>query len=103
MSSCRKRVKERVPIQHDVTYTHAGKAIDGIGLNVSQRGMFIATERPVPPGAKVLLDLTLPGLSKPLSVRARVVWVCTQEAGSSAIAGMGVQFLVYMLTPHEMV
>ncbi len=89
-----KRVHERVPVQFDVAYTHAGRAIDGIGLNVSQSGMFIATERPIPPGAEVLLDFTPPGPSEPLSVHARVAWVCTQEGGSSAIAGMGVQFLV---------
>ncbi|MFB3076047.1 MAG: hypothetical protein ACE1Z6_12860, partial [Candidatus Methylomirabilales bacterium] len=42
---------------------------------------------------EVLLDFTPPGPSEPLSVHARVAWVCTQEGGSSAIAGMGVQFL----------
>ena len=66
--------------------------------------MFIATERPVQPGEQVLLDFTPPGRSHPLSIRARVAWVCsTQKAEASATAGMGVQFLVYMLTPREMV
>lgn len=103
MSSSQKRIHERVPVQFDVAFTHAGEAADGVGLNVSQRGMFIATDRPVPPGEEILLEFTAPGRSHPLSIRAKVAWVCRQEAEPSATSGFGVRFLVYMLTPSQMV
>lgn len=103
MSSSQRRIHERVPAQFDVAFTHAGEASGGVGLNVSQRGMFIATDRPVPPGEEVLLEFTPPGRSQPLSVRAQVAWVCTQKVEPSATTGFGVRFLVYMLTPSQMV
>ncbi|MFQ5846192.1 MAG: PilZ domain-containing protein [Candidatus Methylomirabilales bacterium] len=102
MSSWRKRFHERAPVHFDVEYSHAGKAGRGIGLNLSQKGMFVATERPPPPDAEVLLRFTPPGLSHPISVRARVTWVRAETAVSSVITGMGVQFLVYTLPPPEM-
>ncbi len=102
MSSSRKRVHERAPVHFAVEYTHAGKTGHGIGLNLSQEGMFIATERPPPPEAEILLSFTPPGVSQPISIRGRVAWVCTEAASSSEITGMGVQFVVYTLTPPEM-
>lgn len=103
MSSSRKRIHERVPVRFDVAFTHAGEATDGVGLNVSQRGMFIATDRPVLPGEEVLLEFTPPGRSQPLSIRAQVAWVSTQRAEPSATTGFGVRFLVYMLSPSQIV
>ena len=103
MSADQKRVHERVPVQFDVAFTHAGKVTDGVGLNLSQRGMFIATGRPVLPREEVVLDFTPPGRTHPLSIRARVAWVGTPNAEPDATAGFGTQFLVYMLTPSQMV
>lgn len=102
MGSSRKRVHDRAAVHFDVEYSHAGRAGHGIGLNLSQKGMFIATERPPPPDAEVLLRFRPPGLSAPISIRARVAWVCEEARASSEITGMGVQFLVYSLTPPEM-
>ncbi len=102
MSSDQKRVHERVPVQFDVAFIHAGEATDGVGLNLSQRGMFIVTGRPVLPGEEAVLDFTPPGRSHPLSIRARVAWVGTPKAEPDATTGFGVQFLVYMLTPSQM-
>lgn len=92
-----RRAHERAPVHFDVEYTHAGKTRRGIGLNLSQRGMFVATEEPPPPDAQVLLRFTPPGFSHPLEIRAKVTWARTDAAVSSAITGMGVRFLVYTL------
>ncbi len=55
--------------------------------------MFIATERPAPPGAEVMLHFALHGLPYPLWVLARVAWTCEAGTEGAAVSGMGVQFL----------
>jgi Tfp pilus assembly protein PilZ len=55
--------------------------------------MFITTDRPTPTGSEVSLFFTLPDLSHPFSVLARVVWARGQETGPGSTTGMGVQFL----------
>lgn len=88
-----RRSNMRAPVKFDVEYAHAGGKARGTCLNVSQGGMFIATEGPVAPGTEVMLRLTPPGVFDPLSVPARVAWVSRDEAGRGAITGMGVQYL----------
>ncbi len=92
VSDAKRRVHPRVPVQFGVEYTHAGRASHGTWFNLSQGGMFIATERPPPWGTEVSLHFTPPGLTQPLSIRARVAWMCTEE-GASAVTGMGLQFV----------
>lgn len=87
----------RLPTHFDVEYTQAGMTSHGTCLNLSQQGMFIATQQPRPLGTELSLRFTPPGSSTPLSVRARVVWMCEQATEASSIVGMGVQFLVYLL------
>ncbi len=102
MSSRQQRVYNRAPVHFDVEFTHAGQTGRGIGLNLGERGMFVATEQPAPPKAEVSLQLAPPGLCTPISIRAGVVWVRREARVSSEIAGMGVRFLAYTLTPREL-
>ncbi|MFQ5960438.1 MAG: PilZ domain-containing protein, partial [Candidatus Methylomirabilales bacterium] len=94
-----RRSHVRVPVQFDVECTHADTASHGTCLNLSQGGMFIATEHPVPPGTQVMLHFKLPSPAEPLSVPGRVAWMFRGETQPGTIAGMGVQFLD--LTPLE--
>lgn len=95
MSHGGRQCEPRLPARFDVKFdsTHSRRSGHGTCLNLSQEGMFIATTRPARPGTEVLLHFKPPGLSHSLSVLARVAWKRGQKKGSSAISGMGVQFL----------
>ena len=93
VSQPKPRVHERAPVRFGVDYTRSGTTGHGTCLNLSQGGMFIATEPPPPPGEEYLLHFTPPGLTHSLSIPARVAWTCIGESESGAITGMGVQFL----------
>jgi uncharacterized protein (TIGR02266 family) len=93
VSESRKRVHARAPVEFDVEYRVGGRAARGRCLNLSQGGMFIASDHPVAPGTEVTLRFALLDLSQPLSVRSRVAWASGQEVGPDPITGMGVQFL----------
>lgn len=92
VSQSRKRVHVRAPVRLDVEFTLAGRAARGTCFNLSQGGMFVATERPGPPGTEIGLRFTLPSVSAPLSVRARVAWKARQETEAGVVSGMGVEF-----------
>jgi len=47
--------------------------------NIGRRGLFIRTRQPVPPGSLVELQLYLPGLDKPVPMRAEVVHLVSAE------------------------
>jgi uncharacterized protein (TIGR02266 family) len=76
-----------------VEFTPADTAAHGTCFNLSQGGMFIATEHPFPPGTEVTLRFALPTVAAPHSVRARVAWISGQDTEAGAVTGMGVQFL----------
>ncbi len=93
MHRAERRSHVRVPVQFEVTCTHAGRTFHGTCLNLSQGGMFIATERPIYLGTEILLHFNVPSPFEPLAVPARVAWIATKDAEPGAIPGMGVQFL----------
>lgn len=94
-----RRSHVRVGVQFDVECMCADTASHGTCLNLSQGGMFIATDDPVAPGAQVMLHFKLPSPAEPLSLPGRVVWMFRGEIEPGTVAGMGVQFLD--LTPLE--
>lgn len=93
VSQAKKRVHIRAAVQFDVEVTQIGSTARATCLNLSEGGMFIATDRPAELGIDVMLRFTLPSLSDAFSVRARVAWTHTAESEPDAIVGMGVQFL----------
>ncbi len=93
LSQVKQHRQVRVPVRFAVEHTQLGVVGRGTCLNLSVGGMFIATTDPAPPGTEVVLYFMLPGLSDPLSVRARVVWTRGQGTGPDTAIGMGVYFL----------
>ena len=93
VSRSQHRVCERAPAHFGVDYNKADATFHGTCLNMSEGGMFIATEQPHSPGEEVFLHFTPPGLDQPFLIRARVVWSCTAKTEPGAITGMGVQFV----------
>lgn len=88
-----KRAHPRAPVQFSVEYTQAGTTAHGTCVNLSVGGMFIVTEDLPMAETEIVLEFTLPGLSRPLSVRAQALWVSEEQRVPGAISGMGVRFL----------
>ncbi|MBM4397793.1 MAG: TIGR02266 family protein [Deltaproteobacteria bacterium] len=66
----------------------------GFTRNISDGGLFIATERTLPVGLPVVVRFEVPTLPAPLTVLAEVRWVRTPaQANAESPAGMGVFFL----------
>lgn len=55
---------------------------DGIGTNLSLRGVAIYGNRSVTPGMRIALFVSLPGMEKPLCIaQSRVSWVAGRRFG----------------------
>lgn len=66
------------------------RSYTGTTTNVSETGLFIATEEGLYPGSRVTLELRLPG--SPEKLEGVVVWTCT-SGGQGRVAGMGVRLV----------
>jgi uncharacterized protein (TIGR02266 family) len=58
--------------------------------NVGIGGMFVATDRQLPVGDRLTIELALPGHVRPIAVGAEVRWV---QAPDGRPSGMGLRFL----------
>ncbi|MDP6978418.1 MAG: PilZ domain-containing protein [Myxococcota bacterium] len=66
-------------------------AAEGIAMDISLGGMFIATPRPLPLGSELSIEMALPQRDDPLFVKASVVR--SEEGGAlSGRTGMGIMF-----------
>lgn len=102
VSRAETRSETRVPVQFVVNFqsTETGRGGQGMGIDLSRGGMFIATTHPVQRGAEILLQFKLPNLTHTLSLLAEVMWargeqtVSVDEDGvwTGPTAGMGVRF-----------
>lgn len=61
-----------------------GPRVDATCRDISLGGMFIETTSPAPFGARIEVQLSLPGLKQPASIPSIVRWTTPE--------GMGVQF-----------
>ncbi|MFQ5657098.1 MAG: DUF4388 domain-containing protein [Candidatus Methylomirabilales bacterium] len=93
MNRTERQSHPRAPVRFTVEYSQAGRMSHGTCLNLSQGGMFIATDRPPAPETEIYLHFAPPTLYRPFSSPARVVWTCPGGENHRATTGMGVQFL----------
>ncbi len=82
----------RVHVRHT---THLRVVVDsaaeGIAMDISLGGMFIATPRPLPMGSELSIEMALPQQDAPLFVKASVVR--SEASGTlSGRTGMGIMF-----------
>jgi uncharacterized protein (TIGR02266 family) len=90
------RTHPRVPVRIKIDYfKDPGVFIYDYSRNLGRGGIFIETERPMPPGTQLHLSFKLPDPETPVEVQGRVVWV--HEHGSErparGVPGMGIQFV----------
>lgn len=83
----------RAPIELRVEYKRLNTFFADYTKNISKGGSFIATDRPLEIGTQFVFALTLPGLTEPLRLRGRVMWVTSSaDATEANPAGMGIEF-----------
>ncbi len=93
ISDSSNRTESRVPKALSLTYKDKNAFIRAYTSNISKRGLFIKTEKPLGKGEEFLLRLQLPGLSDPLKIKCAVIW--RRLSGGTAGAGpsgMGIRF-----------
>ena len=87
----RRRRALRVPTHLKVRCSHDSADQLNVASEISEGGLFLATEKPLAPGTPLHLDLEGLGDGSPLEVEGVVVWVRDQSAGDSP-PGMGIRF-----------
>ena len=92
------RAFERVPLKVEVNLRSEDTFFTGFSENISEGGLFVATEAPCAVGTRLKLGLSLMG-GAPEELPVVVRWVRPAGAAGGLPAGMGVQF--EGLTPEK--
>jgi len=88
------RQHKRYPVDLRVDYTTRDAFVANRVSNLSQGGLFIATETPLPVQSELDLVLTLQDDAERIRARGRVIWNYDIRKGTSRlIAGMGIRFV----------
>ncbi len=90
MSTDNLRIEERIPIEFQVDYIHAGDYVLSFSKNISLGGMFLCAPDPLEPGSKLKLVFPVEEYYQ-AEVMAVVVWV--NRSPKVERIGMGVQFM----------
>ena len=81
----------RIPISVPIQMRHRRDAWDGLGRNLSRGGVFVESQRIVPPPVELELTMRLPESDALVASTAQVMW--TREKPRGLLSGMGLRFL----------
>lgn len=81
----------RVALETTVRVSCGENDLSCTSRNLSRGGMFIETDRPLPPTTEVALEFGLPDGRSPIAPTAQVIW--SGQAAEGDQRGMGLQFL----------
>jgi uncharacterized protein (TIGR02266 family) len=98
-----RREHARFALRLAITLRGENNFYTGLSENISEAGIFIATQHVLPIGTPVVLSFTLPTFPEPISVGGRVQWVRGPDATAAfgdnfgdtfadVKAGIGIQF-----------
>lgn len=87
------RTNQRFETNIDVLYRESGAFIKSHTLNVSNGGLFLKTENPLPINSVVTLRMKLPGETEPMEIQGCVVWSNPKGKDNAFPSGMGIQFI----------
>jgi len=73
-----------------VAYATVDELFSDFTRDINEGGLFIASDRPKPPGTEVAMRFTLPGSERVVETSGRVVRVSDGEGAEPA--GMGIEF-----------
>ena len=76
-----------------VSFRSRGSWGSGVTKNISSGGLFVATFRSVPVGARVVVRLTFPGDREALEALGEVRWVRDFQDLDDRPAGIGLRFI----------
>ncbi len=93
------RIANRISVEVRVDLRSENTFFTGFSENISEGGLFIATEAPHEIGDELDVELSLMGGGHRIAQKVVVRWIRPAEAAGGLPAGMGVQFLA--LTDHE--
>lgn len=88
----------RLDIHLTVKYRIVGnqkkpKTFEGQVMNLSAAGLYIYTPYTFPINSMLDLELSVPGMAKPLEASGKVSWLADKEIQPHAYPGMGVSFI----------
>jgi type IV pilus assembly protein PilZ len=88
-----KRINPRIETKIDILFRESGAFIRSYMLNVSNGGLFLKTDNPLPIDSTVTLMMRLPGETEAMEVQGCVVWSNPKAKNTAFPCGMGIQFL----------
>ena len=89
-----RRTYPRFELEVEVTQTSEHNFFTGFTENISEGGVFIATQHPLPLGTRFHFRLTLPDEPTPIQAVGEVRWLRTYHSDREAISpGIGVRFI----------
>lgn len=65
----------------------------GLTMNVSEGGVFVATQKMMKPGTMLIVDMQLPGESEPIIALAEVRWSRAFSGDVDVPPGLGLKFV----------
>ena len=90
-----RRLVGRQPIELKVEYKRLNSFFSDYTRNISRGGTFIKTNRPLPVGTEFVFKLSVPQLTKPISIHGEVQWVVgeLEAVDQNTDPGMGIRFV----------
>jgi len=93
------RTSPRCETKIDILFKESGAFIRSYMLNVSNGGLFLKTDKPLPIDTTVTLLIRLPGQAEPMEIQGCVVWTNPRGKNTAFPCGMGIQFT--KMTPEQ--
>jgi uncharacterized protein (TIGR02266 family) len=88
------RKEERITKKLSLMFKDRQKFIKAYASNISNGGLFIRNDNPLPVGEQFLLKLQLPDIKDAISIKCQVAWIRRpRDASAKRLAGMGVKFI----------
>ncbi|MBK8173323.1 MAG: TIGR02266 family protein [Sandaracinaceae bacterium] len=86
-----RRISPRAEIEVDIGFQSDTNFFVGIAGDLSDGGLFIATQEALPIGTELTIAMVLPG-GHHITAHGKVAWTRRGEAKNNTVAGMGVSF-----------
>lgn len=86
------RTHQRVETSIDVLFSESGAFKKSHTLNISNGGLFLKTDNPLPKDTIVTLRMNLPGETESMEIQGCVVW-SNPKGNNTFPSGMGIQFI----------
>lgn len=87
------RMEPRLEKTISLTYKDRHAFVNACAGNISAKGLFIRTDKPLAGGESFLLKLQLPDVGDPLLIRSQVVWSRRPADQAEGTPGMGIKFI----------